>query len=286
MNLTKQLEMALNESMNEKKDKLDKSKKLHGLLMDAVSAMNGKVQGDARAEKVASTLAKNLDAPENLKGVADKYMKRIGKGKEATLMQDLKKFRDEVHAFITSGGTDVDEGSMNNTDTLPKKGVGIIEAGNIKEIEITMAEAQFSKHEGKKFKDVKEADKFFSGFDVPDAGYDKVFLNITMKDGEEKKMRYDHSKKGGSFSEQLKSHKISEAGGIDDEFVDYFNSFYGPEGIYKKANKVKREYTKEELEKALAKRDKERKIPFEGDSMDRETLRDRLADMKLLSLDY
>jgi len=79
---------------------------------------------------------------------------------------------------------------------------------------------------------------------------------------------------------------LSESNVIDNEFVDYFNSFYGPDGIYKKANKVKRPYTLKELQKALELRDKDRKFPFEGDSTDRETLRDRMIDMKLLNPDY
>lgn len=75
-------------------------------------------------------------------------------------------------------------------------------------------------------------------------------------------------------------------GKISDEFVDYFNSFYGPKGLYTKANKTGKPYTKEQLEKALAARDKERKFEFAGDSVDRETLALKLVDMKLINPKY
>jgi len=55
----------------------------------------------------------------------------------------------------------------------------------------------------------------------------------------------------------------------DKEFIDYMMDFYGPKGIYIK------DFTVAEIKTALAKRKSQRKdIPFEGDSFDRELVRD------------
>lgn len=80
--------------------------------------------------------------------------------------------------------------------------------------------------------------------------------------------------------ELIEELRISE--GVDDEFVKYFNDFYGTSGIYKKANMGK-DITKAQLDIALKARNKRRKFPFDGDSMDRETLRDILISMKQLN---
>lgn len=147
--------------------------------------------------------------------------------------------------------------SLNNIDATPKKGI-TIKVDSDDGIE-TIKNAVISNN-NKKWKVAKVDNRFFI------------------------------SKDGRIYMEVDKDNKavtdFNESNSIDSEFVDYFNSFYGPEGIYKKANKVKRPYTLDELEKALSMRDKERKFPFEGDSVDRETLRDRMVDMKLLNPDY
>ena len=91
--------------------------------------------------------------------------------------------------------------------------------------------------------------------------------------------------------EAMKAMEVNEEiiteGAIDDSFVNYFNSFYGMnDPVYPKANKTGKDFTKEQLEKALKLRDKERKFEFVGDTVDRETLGSILIELKLMNSKY
>jgi hypothetical protein len=55
-------------------------------------------------------------------------------------------------------------------------------------------------------------------------------------------------------------------------FIDYVLSFYGPNGIY--ANEFGKPFTRDECEDALTKYLQMNIIDFDGDSIDRENLRD------------
>jgi hypothetical protein len=92
--------------VHEKKIGNEETKKMGGLLSDAIKAMNGKVSDNSRAEKVVSVLKKNLNVPKPLKGVVDKYLKQIGSGDERRLRQQLVKFKDEIDTYLTDGGMD------------------------------------------------------------------------------------------------------------------------------------------------------------------------------------
>lgn len=73
---------------------------------------------------------------------------------------------------------------------------------------------------------------------------------------------------------------------IDKKFVNYFNDFYGPNGIYPTKDR-KIPISKQEIEKglfALMKRKKGHK--FEGDSVDRELIRDEMIKLKLINPNY
>ena len=58
----------------------------------------------------------------------------------------------------------------------------------------------------------------------------------------------------------------------DKEFVEYVMSFYGPEGLY--VEFFGSGVSEEEVKKALKIRKKNKKFAFDGDSMDREIVRD------------
>ena len=74
---------------------------------------------------------------------------------------------------------------------------------------------------------------------------------------------------------------------IDAKFVKYFNDFYGPNGIYPDKGRSK-PITKQEIEKGFQSLLKSRggDYTFEGDSMDRELIRDEMIDMNLINPDY
>lgn len=78
---------------------------------------------------------------------------------------------------------------------------------------------------------------------------------------------------------------------IDDKFVNYFNDFYGPNGLYPDKGRTK-PISKKEIEQgfaALLKKDAELgsyKHEFEGDSVDRELIRDMMIDLNIIDPDY
>jgi len=57
--------------------------------------------------------------------------------------------------------------------------------------------------EGKKFKNVRDLEKAVERFGYPDGGYDKVFIDLKMKEGPDLHFKYYHSKKGPSLSRQF-----------------------------------------------------------------------------------
>jgi ribosomal protein L37E len=73
-------------------------------------------------------------------------------------------------------------------------------------ITIQQSEAQFSVFNGTELKSLEAATKFFDMFPKPDAGYDKVYMWLTV-DGQGFQMRYDHGKLDPSFVEQFEYHK-------------------------------------------------------------------------------
>ena len=76
---------------------------------------------------------------------------------------------------------------------------------------------------------------------------------------------------------------------IDDNFVDYFNDFYGigNNALYPEANKTGKNFTKTQLKNALKIRLAKRKsFEFAGDSVDRESLRDIMINLNLINRRY
>jgi hypothetical protein len=65
---------------------------------------------------------------------------------------------------------------------------------DIKLIELGNGEAQFSAYKGKKFRSLRDLQKFLSRFPKPDMGYDKVRMKVEFNDGEDLPFRYDHGK--------------------------------------------------------------------------------------------
>ena len=66
--------------------------------------------------------------------------------------------------------------------------------------------------------------------------------------------------------------------GVLTEFIDYVMSFYGPEGLYQEF--FVQPLMRSEVEKAVVKRLGETTVPFDGDSIDRERVRDILFDQR------
>ena len=58
--------------------------------------------------------------------------------------------------------------------------------------------------EGKRFKSIKDIEKFFNNADTPESGYNKHFIMVMFNDGNSiNNFRYDHGLKDDSFSKQL-----------------------------------------------------------------------------------
>lgn len=71
---------------------------------------------------------------------------------------------------------------------------------------------------------------------------------------------------------------MAKQAGVLTEFVDYVMSFYGPKGLYKEF--FKQPLKRAEVEKALVKRLSETTVRFDGDSIDRERVRDILTEQR------
>jgi len=70
------------------------------------------------------------------------------------------------------------------------------------------------------------------------------------------------------------------------KFIKYFNDFYGPNGIYP-CKKHKKDITWQEIKKgydAVLKKNPNHK--FDGDSVDRELIRDEMIDFNIIDPDY
>ena len=81
----------------------------------------------------------------------------------------------------------------------------------IAEIKVDMTEGSIEagdKLVKMKFKDIESFDDYLKkNWKMPDAGYDKMFMVITLESGSKlKKFRYDHGKKEKSFTDQLKNY--------------------------------------------------------------------------------
>lgn len=69
---------------------------------------------------------------------------------------------------------------------------------------VDMAESRLSRLDGKKFRSPKMIERAVESFPRPDAGYDKVFFHIHLKDGQVLKgFRYDHGERDSRFRDQL-----------------------------------------------------------------------------------
>jgi hypothetical protein len=70
--------------------------------------------------------------------------------------------------------------------------------------QVDMAEGSLGRLKNKKLRHPKMIERAVESFDRPDAGYDKVFFHIHMKDGQVLKgFRYDHGLKDPRFRDQL-----------------------------------------------------------------------------------
>lgn len=172
----------------------DKTKRLYGLLIDAINAMNGRVKGNDRAERIVSVLNKNMEIPSQLKGVVSKYMKKIGTGDESVLMQQLKNFRDEVHSFLTSGGID------------ESQDVALSESeSDYKAVKAEVIDS-FTNKEMEKFKNFNE---FFAEVDVQNA-YEEEWEEGQHTYKPHYKRVYDEFKKGKLKMNESKKRFIKE----------------------------------------------------------------------------
>ena len=72
---------------------------------------------------------------------------------------------------------------------------------------------------------------------------------------------------------------------INKRFVDYFNEFYGPDGLYPGSDK---KITAQQIQKGFNSLLKKRncEYEFEGDSVDRELIRDEMIEMGMIDPDY
>ena len=75
----------------------DKTKRLFGLLVDAISAFSGGEPNNTKKDQIVSVLKKRINPPKSLEKVVQKHMDKIEKG---DLLQNLKKFRDEIRSLV------------------------------------------------------------------------------------------------------------------------------------------------------------------------------------------